>query len=79
MTEEQLHHLATWYRNEYKRRTQALKAGAGQYEWIAPDYRVTRVEVAAYAASVGIDVGVQDWIDLFHYLNDDNRRTRLHA
>ena len=79
MTEAEMDLLGTWYKTEYRRRTEALKAGAGQYEWIAPAYRVTRVEVAAYAESIGIEVGVQDWIDLFHYLNDDNRRTRLHA
>lgn len=79
MTEAEMDQLGAWYKAEYRRRTEALKQGAGDYEWIAPEYRVTRTEVAAYADTIGIPMGVQDWIDLFHYLNDDHRRTRLHA
>ena len=77
MTGEEMQALTIWYRQEFQRRTRALKNGNANIDWLVPEYRVSRIEVAAYAEKIGIHVGVQDWIDLFHHIND--RKECLHA
>ena len=77
MTEAELGSLAAWYRREYRRRTEALRNGEFNIDWLVPDYRVTRVEIAAHAASIGIELDANDWIELFYYINE--RREKLHA
>jgi hypothetical protein len=69
VSDDKLEKLAQWYRQEYQRRTEAVKEGTAKIDWIVPDYRVSRTEVESYAASIGIDMNAQDSIDLFHYLN----------
>lgn len=68
VTQADLEKLAAWYRGEYDRRTEALEAGGGKLDWVAPEYRVSRTEVVAHAESIGIMMSAQDNIDLFKYL-----------
>lgn len=69
MTDEQLDLLSAWYRKEFRKRSKAVKDGTAQIEWLVPEYRVSRTEVAAYAESIGITMNAQDSVQLFHYLN----------
>lgn len=69
MTDEQLEKLSKWYRDEFKRRTEAIKDDSAKIDWLVPEYRVSRTEVVAYAESIGIQMSVDDTVQLFHYLN----------
>ena len=69
MNNEQLEKLSKWYRDEFKRRTVAIKKGKAKIDWLVPEYRVSRTEVESYAESIGIKLNADDSIQLFHYLN----------
>jgi len=77
MTEAELGSLAAWYRREYRRRTEALLDGEINIDWLVPEYRVTRTEIQQHAEAVGICMDVNDWVELFHFIN--NRKERENA
>jgi hypothetical protein len=70
MTDDQLDLLAAWYRNEYRKRTKAVKDGTAIIEWLAPGYRVTLTEVRSHAESIGITMNAQDTIDWLHHVEN---------
>lgn len=46
-----------WADEEYKRRTQAIKSGEStNVDWLHPDYRVSVVDILAYATKNALKV-----------------------
>jgi hypothetical protein len=70
MTPNECAILIAWYRREYKRRTDALRRGASNIDWLTPEYRVSRTEIQSFADSAGIALNVNDWREFQLQLNN---------
>jgi hypothetical protein len=55
MTNDELRQIATWFRNECRRH-------------VKPSMYLA--EVTAYAKTIGVEMRHQDFINLYHYIND---------
>lgn len=50
--------LAKWYKNEYRRRTDAINNGEGRIDWLDEGTRVSFSEIQEKANEFGIQVNV---------------------
>jgi hypothetical protein len=59
-SESQQAQLICWYQKEYRRRTRAVRRGAGRIDWLDSGTRVSLTEVRSYADSIGVTLTPDD-------------------